>query len=93
MTPAELCSRFPEFNATADEQLVAALTAAELDVSDSWGEAQRLEVVALRAASIVATSPVGRAAGLSNPKTGISTYDLQLREMYKAHACCLSRLG
>lgn len=93
MTAAELRTRFPEFGPTADATVTAALAAAELFVSDTWDADQAEEVIALKAASIIATSPVGRAAKLSDPKTGISAYDKRLRELYESHACCLSRVG
>jgi hypothetical protein len=93
VTLAEFRARFPEFEPTDDDMVTAQLAAAELFVSDSWDADERDEIVALRAASLIATSLVGRQAGLSDPKEGISTYDRRLKERLDAHACCLSRNG
>jgi hypothetical protein len=93
VTLVEFRARFPEFEPTNDDMVTAQLAAAELFVSDSWDTDERDEIVALRAASLIATSPVGRQAGLSDPKKGISTYDRRLEERLDAHACCLNRNG
>ena len=93
MTRTELIARFPEFTPTDAAMVTAQLAAAELEVSDTWGDDQREEVIALRAASFIATSPIGRAAGLVDEATGISTYDRRLQELYRAHGCALNRLG
>jgi hypothetical protein len=93
VTLVEFRDRFPEFEPTDDAMVTAQLAAAELFVSDSWDDSERDEIVALRAASLIATSPVGRQAGLSDPKKGISTYDRRLKERLDAHACCYSRNG
>lgn len=93
MTRAEFIVRFPEFTPTDTTMVDAHLAAAELDVADTWGDDQREEVIALRTASSLATTPFGREARLVDPKTGISTYDRQLQRMNNAHACALNRIG
>jgi len=93
VTRATFIGLFPEFTPTDTATVEAHLTAAESIVADTWDTDERDLAVALTAANAIATSPVGRMAGLADPKTGISTYAVRLRELQEAHACCLSRVG
>lgn len=93
MTRATFIVLFPEFAPTDAAQVEAHLAAAESIVADTWDTDERDLAVALTAADTIATSPVGRMAGLSDPKTGVSTYSVRLRALQEAHACCLLRVG
>lgn len=93
MTRAEFIALFPEFEPADSAVVEAHLTAADAFVADTWDTAQVPLVTALTAADTIATSPYGRKAGLADPKSGISTYSIRLRQLQEAHACCLLRNG
>lgn len=83
MTAAEFRARFREFSQATptDAQVDAALAEAERDTSDSFSTpaGRRDDVVALRAARILALSPWGQAARLVGAN-GKTVYDARLDE-------------
>ena len=93
MTRSEFIALFPEFTPTDTDSVTAHLAAAEAIVGDTWEAGELDLIIALTAANAIATSPLGRKAGLSDPKTGISTYGVRLQKLQEAHACCLLRYG
>lgn len=92
MTRSEFITLFPEFTPTDVDVVAAHLDAADEHTSDLWSAEQRPLALALRAADTIAVSPVGRRAGLSEPKTS-STYARRLREMQTAQACGIYLYG
>lgn len=93
MTRADFIVLFPEFTPTDATTVAAHLVAADAFVADTWADDEVDLVTALTAADAIAKSPIGRQAGLSDPKTGVSTYGVRLRELQESHACCLNRVG
>ena len=93
MTREEFIALFPEFTPTNSAVVEAHLAAAEAFVADTWESGEADLLVALTAADSIATSPLGRKAGLADPKTGISTYGIRLQKLQESHACCLLRNG
>ncbi len=85
MDLATFRDKFPEFAAEppSDESVQAALTAADEQTSDYFGDVgsvRREEVIALRAAQALALQPYGRDARLSAPN-GSTVYDSRLAEL------------
>jgi hypothetical protein len=94
VTLAEFRVRFPEFKPTDDDMVTAQLAAAELFVSDSWDADERDEIVALRAASLIATTMLGRSIGTAGQSiTKDNAYANRLKKLLEIHACCYFRNG
>jgi hypothetical protein len=93
VTRADFIALFPEFTPTDTATVEAHLTAADAFVGDTWDDDEVDLVTALTAADSIAKSPIGRNAGLSDPKIGETTYSARLRLLTEAHACCLLRNG
>lgn len=76
---AQFRVRFPEFDKVNDPMVNAALTRAALDINvEIWGTKQDTGH-GLRAAHLLAISPMGQMARMSS-KEGDSTYGKQYRE-------------
>jgi hypothetical protein len=90
----DFLAAYPEFTPLSEEQtgLVAAvLERAERRIGDSWESNIRNDIVELQAAHLLAMTPAGRSAKLSEP--GVKTAyeeDLMLRK--KAHAFARMRI-
>jgi hypothetical protein len=93
VTRDEFLAFFPEFTPTSETVVATHLAAADAFVADSWGTEEIPLVTALTVADSIAKSPIGRKAGLSDPKSGETTYGRRLRQLQEAHACCLMRNG
>ncbi len=87
-TTAQLIIEYPEF-AVLNEQDAAYVTAvlarAERRVSPTWPADTRDDMVYLRAAHMLALSPMGRDAKLSD-KHGVTSYGQELQARIAANA-------
>jgi hypothetical protein len=88
---SDFLESYPEFRTAPTALISKVLEEVELFVSDSWG-ARRNLVVKLEVAARLAMSPQGRAARLSDAKTGVSTYSQRLDQLKRSHACGRSRV-
>lgn len=95
MTTAEFLVLFHEFAALAVEDggtelIDGALARAARRVSDSWGD-KRDDVIGLTTAHMLALSPWGRNARLSDAKN-VTTYGVELDAMKRGHAFARHRV-
>src|SRR5688572_7923419 len=88
VTVESFIEAFPEFTTLSEEQTAlvpAVLARAERRIGDSWSDEIRDDIVELQAAHMLAMSPAGRNAKLSEP--GVKTaYEEELALRKKAHA-------
>lgn len=90
VTNVTFLAAYPEFSNLGTAQIDAVIAEQELAVADSW-DTERDDIVELKVADRLATSPQGRSARLSDPNNA-TTYAMQLRKREKIHACLLSRV-
>lgn len=89
MTAEEFLVGYPEFATAATGLVDQALSEAEAETGDAWGDS-REAIVMLKCAARLAVSPMGRAARLSDGRN--SVYHSQLADLEAANACMLSRV-
>ena len=96
MTNADFLAHFPEFAAAGTTLLTTTIAAAELQVSDSFGD-QRPRALACRAADMLAKSPWGRDARMVVVGKGgdisSSTYAIEFDRLAEANGVTATRLG
>lgn len=91
---AQFLIDYPEFEPLHQEDAAmveAACARAERRIGDTWDANVRDDIVKLQAAAMLANTPAGRAARLSEPGME-SSYHCELKERKKAHAYANTRV-
>lgn len=95
VTTSQFLVSYPEFEPIHQEDSAmvdAAVARAERRLGDQWDAGVRDDIVMLQAAAMLANTPAGRAARLSEPGKE-SSYHCELKERKKAHAFALNRVA
>lgn len=81
-TPATLIERFPEWKNAPTALLQSVIDEAYLRLPLDWGARREIGVGYL-ACQILTVSPFGRGLEIAKDETGQTTYDRQLRILYR----------